>query len=183
MQLSNKSKLKNRNHWLLIYDSYSRNSCVRNIVNFCQYFLSVITFCVNTFYSILSVPWNSKCAFLGTHSLFPLPLTKVNLDNSTELFGKMLDWKQDPEDDFIHCLTGLRLFLRCSCSEYLYLLIKIKLYMRSKCLNKLLLQLRKALNIFTLYHQFFSFMNDFDHSGGRVIKYVASRQREFNNQG
>ena len=44
-------------------------------------------------------------------------------------------------------------------------------YIRSNNLNELLIKIRKELNIFTLCNKFFSFTNDFDSSGGRVMKF------------
>ena len=41
-------------------------------------------------------------------------------------------------------------------------------------MNELLLILWKELKIFTLCNKFFSFTNDFNNSGGRVMKFTAS---------
>ena len=47
----------------------------------------------------------------------------------------------------------------------------------NKYLNELLLKILKELKIFTLCNQFFSFTEDFDCSGGRVMKFTASGHR------
>ena len=46
-------------------------------------------------------------------------------------------------------------------------------YIRNKYLNELLLKICKKLKIFTFYHKFFSLTNDFERSGGRVMKFTA----------
>ena len=47
------------------------------------------------------------------------------------------------------------------------------IYIRSKYLNEILLNIYKELSIFTLCNNFFSFTNDFDSLGGRVMKFPA----------
>ena len=60
---------------------------------------------------------------------------------------------------------------------FLFMILDATLYIRHKYLNELLLKIWKELNIFTLRNQFFSFSNDFDSSGGRVMKFTASGNR------
>ena len=51
------------------------------------------------------------------------------------------------------------------------------IYIRNKYLNEFLLNIWNELKIFILCNIFFSFTNDFDSSGGRVIKFLASDHR------
>ena len=53
----------------------------------------------------------------------------------------------------------------------------IYMYIRSKYLNESLVKIWKEFKIFRLCNQFFSFTNDFDSSGGRVMKFTASGHR------
>ena len=50
---------------------------------------------------------------------------------------------------------------------------------RNKYFNELLLNIWKELKIFTLRNQFFSFTNDFNSSGGRMMKFTASAHVDY----
>ena len=60
---------------------------------------------------------------------------------------------------------------------FLFMNLVATIYKGNKHLNELLLNIWKELKIFTLCNQFFSFTNDFDCSGGRVMKFTASGHR------
>ena len=62
---------------------------------------------------------------------------------------------------------------------FMFMNIDATMYVRSKHFNELLLNISKELKIlnFTLCNQFFSFTNDFNSSGGRVMKFPASGHR------
>ena len=57
---------------------------------------------------------------------------------------------------------------------FMFMNLDATIYIRNKYLNKLLLNIWKELKIFTLCNQFFSFTNDLDSSGGRVMKFTSS---------
>ena len=59
----------------------------------------------------------------------------------------------------------------------IFMLINLDAICRKKYLNELLLNKWKELKIFTLFNQFFSFTNDFDRLGVRVMKFTASGHR------
>ena len=60
---------------------------------------------------------------------------------------------------------------------FIFMNVDATIYIRSKYLNEFLLNIWKELKIFTLGNNFFSFTNEFDSSGGRVMKFPASGHR------
>ena len=57
---------------------------------------------------------------------------------------------------------------------FMFMNLDATIYIRNKYLNELFLNIWKELKIFELCNHFFSFTNDFDSSGGRVMKFTAS---------
>ena len=60
---------------------------------------------------------------------------------------------------------------------FMFVNLYATLYKKKNYLDELLLNIYKELKIFTLCNQFFAFTNDFDSSGGIVMKFTASGHR------
>ena len=56
---------------------------------------------------------------------------------------------------------------------FMFMNVDATIYIRKKYLNEFLLNIWKELKTFTLCSQLFSLANDFDSSGGRVMKFTA----------
>ena len=73
------------------------------------------------------------------------------------------------------------LYMAKNLTKHVYLKgfsLNLHIYIRSKYLNEFLINIWKELKIFTFCNQFFS-TNDFDSSGGKVMKFPASGHRSF----
>ena len=60
---------------------------------------------------------------------------------------------------------------------FMFMNLEATMYIRNKYLNELLLNIVKELKIFVLCNQFFSFTNNFNSSGARVMTFAASGHR------